>query len=326
LSPAKLTQPQSAALVMGLAGEKPLPVGLLEQIIVKSDGIPLFVEELSKSILESGALRDAGERWEYTGTAGALSIPSTLRDSLMARLDRFALVREAAQIGAAIGREFSYKLIAAVSSRPRPALDQALAQLTESGLAFQHGTLPEAVYTFKHALVQDAAYDSLLKRRRQELHAKIARAIEDHNPKVAATEPELLAHHYTEAKQPEKAIPLWQKAGGLALQRMALIEAIAHLNKGMDLIAALSASVERDGRELDLRTLSGTAWMALKGWAAQEVWDSLFPALELANSLRRDAAPATDSLGTGHPRRVPRTGSRVAALGHAGNERWRDPR
>jgi len=290
LSPAKLTQPQSAALVRGLAGEKPLPVGLLEQIIVKSDGIPLFVEELSKSILESGALRDTGERWEYTGTAGALSIPSTLRDSLMARLDRFALVREAAQIGAAIGREFSYKLIAAVSSRPRPALDQALAQLTESGLAFQQGTLPEAVYTFKHALVQDAAYDSLLKRRRQELHAKIARAIEDHNPKVAATEPELLAHHYTEAKQPEKAIPLWQKAGGLALQRMALIEAIAHLNKGMDLIAALSRSVERDGRELDLRTLSGTAWMALKGWAAQEVWDSLFPALELANSLRRDAA------------------------------------
>ena len=208
----------------------------------------------------------------------------------MARLDRLGTAKEVAQIGAAIGREFSYELIAAVSSHPPLALDQSLAQLTESGLAFQQGTPPEAVYTFKHALVQDTAYDSLLKRRRQELHAKIARAIEDRHPNVAATEPELLAHHYTEAKQPEKASPLWQKAGGLALQRMALIEAIAHLNKGMDLIAALSPSVERDGRELDLRTLLGTAWMALKGWAAQEVWDSFFPALGLANSLSRDAA------------------------------------
>jgi predicted ATPase len=219
-----------------------------------------------------------------------LAIPLTLRDSLMARLDRFAPVKEIAQIGAAIGREFSWELIAAVAPHARPELDQALAQLTASGLAFQQGTPPDAVYTFKHALVQDAAYDSLLRARRQGLHGKIARVIEERLPNTEATEPELLAHHYTEAKLPDKAIPLWQKAGRLALGRMALTEAIAHLNKGLELVAALPASAERDGNELDLRTLLGTAWMACKGWPAQEVWDSLHPALGLAQSLRRTDA------------------------------------
>jgi predicted ATPase len=208
----------------------------------------------------------------------------------MARLDRFMPVKEIAQIGAAIGREFSYELIAAVAPHSTPALDQALAQLTASGLAFQQGTAPDAVYTFKHALVQDAAYDSLLRARRQELHGKIARVIENRWPQIEATEPELLARHYTEAKQPEKAIPLWQKAGRLALGHMALTEAIAHLNKGLELVATLPASAERDGKELDLRTLLGTAWTALKGWPAQEVWDSLHPALALAHALRRNDA------------------------------------
>jgi predicted ATPase len=155
---------------------------------------------------------------------------------------------------------------------------------------FQQGAPPDAVYTFKHALVQDAAYDSLLKARRQELHGKIARAIEVRFPSIGETEPELLAHHFTEAKQPESAIPLWQQAGRLGLQRMALTEAITHLNKGVALVAALPASAERGGMELDLRTLLGTAWMAFKGWPAQEVWDSLHPALALANSLRRNDA------------------------------------
>jgi hypothetical protein len=245
---------------------------------------------LTESILESGDLREVDDRWEYAGRAGSLAIPLTLRDSLMARLDRFAPVKEIAQIGAAIGREFSYELIAYAAPHSKPELDQALAQLTQSGLAFQQGTPPDAKYTFKHALVQDAAYDSLLKARRQQLHGKIARVIEERLPQTEATEPELLAHHYTEAKQAKKAIPLWQKAGTLALKRMALAEAIAHLNKGLELVAALPASAERDGSELDLRTLSGTAWLPLKGWAAQEVWESLHPALDLANSLRRAEA------------------------------------
>jgi predicted ATPase len=208
----------------------------------------------------------------------------------MARLDRFAPVKEIAQIGATIGREFSWELIAAVAPHARPDLDQALAQLTASGLAFQQGTPPDAVYTFKHALVQDAAYDSLLRRRRQELHGKIAMVIGERFPNIEASEPELLAHHYTEAKQPDKAIPLWQKAGDLARGHMALAEAIAHLNKGLELVAALPASAERDSRELDLRSRLGTAWIAVKGWQAQEVWESLLPALGPANSLRRNDA------------------------------------
>jgi class 3 adenylate cyclase/predicted ATPase len=286
----KLARPQSSAIVSRLAGGKALPADLLEQILGKTDGVPLFVEELTKSILESADLRDAGDRWEYAGRAGTLAIPLTLRDSLMARLDRFSPVKEVAQIGAAIGREFNWELIAAVARHARPELDQALAQLTASGLAFQQGTPPDATYSFKHALVQDAAYDSLLKARRQELHGRIAKVIEERWPRTEATEPETLAHHYTEAKQPEKAIPLWRKAGSLALGRLALAEAIAHLNKGLELVAALPASAERDGVELDLRTLSGTAWMALKGWQAQEVWDSLYPTLALAHSLRRSDA------------------------------------
>jgi class 3 adenylate cyclase/predicted ATPase len=286
----KLTRAQSTALVSRLIGGKAIPADLLEQILEKTDGVPLFVEELTKSVLESGALRDADDRWVYAGPGRALSIPPTLRDSLMARLDRFAPVREVAQIGAAIGREFSYALLAAVAPHCKPELDQALAQLTLSGLAFQHGTRPDSVYTFKHALVQDAAYDSLLRRRRQELHGKIASAIERQFPSIGETEPELLAHHYTEAKQPERAIPLWQQAGSLALERMAPAEAIAQLNKGLELVATLPASAARDGSELDLRTPLGTAWMALKGWPAPEVWDSLHPALALAHSLRRHDA------------------------------------
>ena len=215
-----------------------------------------------------------------------------MRDSLMARLDRFAPVKEVAQIGAAIGREFSYELIAAVAPHSERELDQALAQLTASGLAFHQGTPPYAVYTFKHALVRDAAYDSLLKSRRQELHGKIAKVIEERLPNIEATEPELLAYHYTEAKRPDKAIPLWRKAGSLALNRLALAEAIAHLNKGLELVVALPVSAERDGKELELRCLLGPTWTALKGWPAQEVWDSLHPALTLANALRRSDALA----------------------------------
>ncbi len=154
----------------------------------------------------------------------------------MARLDRFMPVKEIAQIGAAIGREFSYELIAAVAPMPQAQLDDALTRLSESGLAFRRGTPPDAVYTFKHALVQDAAYDSLLKSRRQELHAKIARVIEARFPNIKTTEPEVLAHHLTAAGLTEAAIPLWQAAGELASKRMALAEAISHLNQGLELV------------------------------------------------------------------------------------------
>jgi predicted ATPase len=170
---------------------------------------------------------------------------------------------------------------------PQAQLDDALARLSESGLAFRRGTPPEAAYTFKHALVQDAAYDSLLKSRRQELHAKIARVIEQRFPNIKTTEPEALAHHLAAAGLAAAAIPLWQSAGELASKRMAIPEAIAHLNRGLELVATLPRSSERDARELGLRVLLGPAWLALKGWATPEIWASLYPALALAKSLER---------------------------------------
>jgi class 3 adenylate cyclase/tetratricopeptide (TPR) repeat protein len=290
LNLSKLTRAQSSAIVSKLAGGKALPADLLEKIIAKTDGVPLYVEELTKAVLESGELRDAGDHYDYTGDARTATIPATLRDSLTARLDRSAQVKEIAQIGAAIGREFSYELIAGVAPHSKTELDSALIQLTESGLAFRRGTPPEATYTFKHALVQDAAYDSLLKSRRQALHGKIARALEEDFPSTGDTEPELLAHHLTVAGETETAIGYWQKAGQLALRRLAPNEAISHLNQGMELIGTLPRSPERDGKELDLRTPLGTAWIALKGWAAPEVWTSFHSALGLAKSLGRREA------------------------------------
>src|SRR4051794_39086871 len=267
LNLSKLTRAQSATMVSRLAGGKALPEGLLEQILTRTDGVPLFVEELTKSLLESGELKEAVDHYEYAGSARAITIPTTLRDSLMARLDRFMPVKEIAQIGAAIGREFSHEVIAAVAPMPEAQLNDALARLRESGLAFRRGTPPDAIYTFKHALVQDAAYDSLLKNRRQALHGKIARVIEQRFPNIKATEPEVLAHHLTAAGLAEAAIPFWQAAGELALRRMALSEAIAHLNHGLDLISTLPRSTKRDASELGLRSPLGTAWMALKSWA-----------------------------------------------------------
>ena len=290
LNLSKLTHAQSGTIVSKLTNSKALPAELLESILAKTDGVPLYVEELTKAILESGELKDAGDHYDYAGAARSVAIPATLRDSLTARLDRSPAAKEIAQIGAAIGREFSYELIAAVASHTQTDLDSALNQLTESGLAFRRGTPPEATYTFKHALVQDTAYDSLLKTRRQALHAKIARVLEEHFPTTKDTEPELLAHHLTAAGETETAISYWQKAGKLAIKRLALKEAISHLNQGMELIGTLPQSAERDGKELDLRTSLGTAWLALNGWAAPEVWTSFHPALGLAKSLGRREA------------------------------------
>jgi hypothetical protein len=292
LNLSKLTRTQSATMISALAGGKALPPALLEQILTRTDGVPLFVEELTKSILESGELKEAADHYEYGGSAHPITIPATLRDSLMARLDRFMPVKEIAQIGAAIGREFSHELVAAVAPLAPAQLDDSLARLTESGLAFRRGTPPDAVYTFKHALVQDAAYDSLLKSRRQELHVKIARVIEARFPNIKTTEPEVLAHHLTAAGLTEAAIPLWQSAGELALRRMAPTEAISHLDRGLELVSTLPHSSGRDASELGLRTHLGTAWFALRGWATPEITTSLHPALALAKSLERNDALA----------------------------------
>lgn len=287
LNLAKLTRAQSGAMVSRLAGGKALPADLLEQIVAKTDGVPLFVEELTKSILESGNLKDFGNRYDYVSTTEAIAIPATLRDSLMARLDRVLPVKEIAQIGAAIGREFSYELFSAVASLPRSELDDGLARLTESGLAFRRGAIPDAVYVFKHALVQDAAYDSMLKARRNEIHLQIATVLEKQFPAVAAAQPERVAHHYTAAGLADQAIPYWHKAGQLALKRMVVRDAIAHLDRGMTLLQQLPEAASRDAHELELCTTLGMAWLAYKGWAHPNVVSNLERAWSLERALNR---------------------------------------
>jgi tetratricopeptide (TPR) repeat protein len=272
-------------LVSNLAKGKALPQDLLQQIVAKTDGVPLFVEELTKSILESGELKDAGDHYAYVGPARTIATPATLKDALMARLDRYMPVREIAQIGAAIGRQFSYELISAVAPRAKAELDEALAQLKDSGLAFQRGAIPAAVYTFKHALVRDMAYESLLKTRRQELHRKIARVLEERFPKAKDTEPELLAYHYTEARIIQEAVEYWIKAGQRAVDRSAYTEALGHLASGLALLPTLPASVERNKQELRLQTVRAAALQATEGFGGKETGHAYSRAQELCNEL-----------------------------------------
>ena len=253
LNLSKLTRAQSGAIVSKLTNGKALPAELLDQILNKTDGVPLYVEELTKSILESGDLKDVGDHYDYVGTAHSVTIPATLRDSLMARLDRSPAAKEIAQVGAAIGREFSYELIAAVAPHTQTELDAALNQLTESGLAFRRGTPPEATYTFKHALVLDAAYDSLLKGKRRELHVQIAEVVRGQFSAQAEAAPELLAHHYTEGGSFENAVHYWRLAAERAAARFATPEAIAHARQGLAIVAKVPADAGRNEQELALR-------------------------------------------------------------------------
>lgn len=280
-----LTSEEIRELVSKLSRGKALPLQVLEYIVETTDGVPLFVEELTKAILESGDLKDDGDRYVFSGDPAATRIPATLSDTLMARLDRVAPARGIAQIGAAIGREFSYALIAAVAPMDKEALHGGLARLTESGLAARRGDIPEAVYTFKHALVQKAAYEWMLQNERQKLHATIARELEKHWPETRDAQPAVLAQHYTDAGMPGKAVPYWRHAGDAALKRFALTEAVAHLRRGLALVETLPPGTERDRQELQLRELLGRAVMDLQGWATGEVSSLLEPALTLARSL-----------------------------------------
>ena len=282
LNLSKLSRAQSSAIVSKVAGGKALPGDLLEQILVKADGVPLFVEELTKAILESGELKESGDHYDYAGAARNVTIPATLRDSLMARLDRSMPVKEMAQIGAAIGREFSYELIAAVAPMTKAQLDDGLAQLTESGLAFRRGTIPQSVYTFKHGLVQDVAYDSLLKSRRQGLHEKIARVIEEQFHTLKDAEPELLAHHYTEAGLAEAAIAYWQVASQRAAQRSAHIEAERHLRKGLAVLATMHETATRNRLGISLHNALGVCLMPTRGFGNPEVANAFESAAAIA--------------------------------------------
>jgi class 3 adenylate cyclase/predicted ATPase len=268
LTMSRLGRRQGADLVSRVTGDKPLPAPVLEQIVARADGVPLFVEELTKTVLESGLLADKGDHYELSGPLPPFALPATLHDSLMARLDRLAPVKEVAQIGAAIGREFRYDLLAAVAPLPEEQLLQALRQLVAAELIFARGTPPQATYSFKHALVQEAAHGSLLRGRRQQLHARIAAVLEQRFPGIPESQPELLAHHYTEAGFTEPAIDYWRKAGQRASARSAPTEAVGHLTKGLELLSSLPVTPERHRQELDLQTALGGALIAAKGFSA----------------------------------------------------------
>ena len=270
LSLTRLGRREGAAMVERVAREKALPEEVSAQIVGKTDGVPLFVEELTKAVLESGLLADAGDHYELTAPLPPLAIPATLHDSLMARLDRLAPVKEVAQIGAVIGREFDHALLAAVSPLSDDKLGEALDRLVASELIFRRGTPPAATYTFKHALVQGAAYESLLRSTRQELHGQIARHLED-LPETFAPEPEVLAHHFGVAGDMEKAFQYRFEAGRRAAERSANLEAIQHLVRARDAISTLPDSSERIRRELEVLMNLGPAFSATKGFAAREV-------------------------------------------------------
>jgi predicted ATPase len=287
LALSRLGQRQGAQMVERLTGGKPLPAEVLQQILLKTDGVPLFVEELTKTVLESGLLVDAGDHYELSGPLPPLAIPTTLHDSLLARLDRLAPVKEVAQIGAVIGREFSHELLAAVVPLGNNQLQDALAQLIASELIFRRGASPDATYSFKHALVQDTAYQSLLKSKRQQLHAHIAEALEQRFPELADTQPEVLARHFMDGGLGERAIPYWRRAGELAAGRSANIEAIAHLTKGLELVRPLPDAPEHLEEELALLVAIGGPLIANKGYPAPEVERTYRRAWTLCDQLGR---------------------------------------
>jgi tetratricopeptide (TPR) repeat protein len=264
---------------------------VVEQIVAKTDGVPLFVEELTKMVLESGLLQEQEERYALTAPLPPLAIPSTLHDSLMARLDRLATVKAMAQLGATLGREFSYDLLQAVAPWDEDTLQRGRHQLVEAEFLYQRGLPPQATYAFKHALIQDAAYQSLLKSTRQQYHQCIAQVLEARFPETSESEPELLAHHYPGAGLSAQAIPYWRRAGERAVQRSAYVEAIAHLTRGLEVLTALPQAPERTQRELDLWLTLGPAFMALKGVGAPEVEQTYTQAYELCQQLRMDTSP-----------------------------------
>src|SRR5450755_255122 len=262
---------QRAEMIAHLAGTMAFPKEIANQIAERTDGVPLFIEELTKSVVESGLLAEIADRPAGAGPIAAFAIPTSLHASLLARLDRLAPTREIAQIGAALGRSFSHELILAVARMPREQVDDALAQLGNAQLIFQRGTPPYAEYTFKHALVQDAAYSTLLRGKRQQLHARIAAVLESKFPETVAATPEILAKHYTSASSAAQAVPYWLKAGQAALNRSNLAEAIGHLTKGLGLIRSIVDETVRVELELGLQATLAVVLAGAKGFGVPEV-------------------------------------------------------
>ncbi|HYM31920.1 MAG TPA: AAA family ATPase [Candidatus Cybelea sp.] len=281
----RLGSQQVAAMAYSVAGGAALPEDILQQIIAKTDGVPIFVEELTKNVLEIGLLQKVEGRFVMTGPLPALAIPTTLKDSLMARLDRLGKVKDVAQIAAGIGREFSFRLLSAVLKSGDAELAGSLNRLTASGLIFARGAPPEATYVFKHTLLQEAAYDSMLRSRRQQLHARIAESLETHFPELVEAQPELCAHHFARAGYVDKAFDYALVAAQRAAARFANAESIKHYAAARELLGTMPEGRERDRRELDLQIGLGVPMLAAKGYAAQEVEDVYARARELCTRI-----------------------------------------
>ncbi len=276
----RLDRQDRIAMIASIA-DKPLPGEVVEQIVDRADGVPLFIEELTKNILESGLLREEADRYVLDRPLPPFAVPTSLHDSLMGRLDRLVSVRFVAQVGAAIGREFSYTLLHAVCCLSESELRTTLARLVDADLVFQRGAPPDAVYTFKHALVQDAAHGSLLRRSRQHLHAQIADALLAQSPELTETEPDLFAQHYAEAGLIEKSIAFWHRSAA----RSNLAEAAVQFRKGIDLLELQPSSPECLRQKLELWSALGAVLHALRGYAAPETGDAFLGAWKLWEQL-----------------------------------------
>jgi predicted ATPase/class 3 adenylate cyclase len=298
----RLPRRQAVEVIRQVAHGKVLPPEVVEQIVAKTDGVPLFVEELTKMVLESGLLQEREDRYELTSPLPPLAIPATLHDSLMARLDRLATVKGLAQLGATLGREFSYELLRAVSPWDEATVQRGLHQLVEAELLYQQGLPPQTTYVFKHALIQEAAYQSLLKSTRQQYHQRIAQVLEAQFPETVATQPELLAHHYTEAGLHAPAVAYWQRAGERALQSSANLEAVSHVTRGLEVLQALPETREHAQQELALHLTLGPALGSTRGPNAPEVERVYIRAYELGRQVGHmtQLFPALWGLWYGH--------------------------
>jgi len=281
----RLSPPQVVRMAEHVAGGKRLPAEVLRQIVEKTDGVPLFVEEMTKAVLESGVLQEVHGQYELTGSVSALAIPATLHDSLMARLDRLVTAKAVAQYAAVIGRHFSYALLHAVSQVDEPTLQRELGRLVDAELLYQRGLPPQATYLFKHALIRDIAYESLLRSTRQGYHQRVATVLEEQFPETAVTQPELLAQHCAEAGLNAQAVRYWHQAGQEAIQRSAHAEAIAHFTQGLAILKTLPHTPERARQELAFQTSLGPALMAVRGYAAEEVEHVYLRARELSQEV-----------------------------------------
>jgi class 3 adenylate cyclase len=283
----RLNRDQTIAMINSLVIGEPFSIDVVNQIVDRAEGVPLYIEELTKTIAEERLFAKTGELHQVNGALAALQIPAALQGSLVARLDRLLPAKQIAQVGSVIGREFSYELIKSVSKLTDDALLQALNQLETAELIFRRGITPQCTYSFKHALIQEAAYDGLLKSERRALHAELTTVMETQLPEICNAQPEVVAHHYTRAELYDTAATYWKRAAKRALERSANMEVIGHARKGLATLHRLPHSLERSERELELIIFLGAAYRATKGFASLEVENAFLQAREICQSLDR---------------------------------------